>query len=183
MTEAMSEERLAEIEARHRWYTPLGAGEAIDELLAEVRRTREAEAQQRLRADQLEELLGISENARNAEERNRRALDDECDGVKAALIDASRERDQLARVAEQRGALAAKFSDRLDAIGPRSDEYGIRTVYAGTLISEEPVADNLSDALRLVRAAEAKGRSDVVSREVIRREVGQWREIGEADRG
>lgn len=62
---------------------------------------------------------------------------------------------------------------------PLHDEYGIRTTYISTLIREEPVSDNLPDTLDLIAAADASpsGRTDVLSREPIRRPVGDWSNV------
>jgi hypothetical protein len=72
------------------------------------------------------------------------------------------------------GMLRAVLAER-EQLRP---EFGIRTTRISTEISEEPVSDNLDDALALIAAAEAKGRPGVLSREPVQREVSEWHGIG-----
>jgi len=70
--------------------------------------------------------------------------------------------------------------DRLHAAQPQlTDEYGVRTTYVSGTMSEQPVSDNAEDANALIAEAEAKGRADVLSRELLVRGVEEWRKVGD----
>jgi hypothetical protein len=162
VAEAMSEERLAEL--THRANEVCDCGDSDCEGDTQLVLTSKEASELLAEIDRLNTALDANRVVRNAAESSSRIYKGVVDRLKAQRTELRAEN--------------AGLREHLNTIGPRSDEYGIRTVYVSTLISEEPVADNLSDALRLMAAAEAKGRADVVSREVIRREVGQWRGVG-----
>jgi Asp-tRNA(Asn)/Glu-tRNA(Gln) amidotransferase B subunit len=73
----------------------------------------------------------------------------------------------LTRQAEQRSAEAEKLRT----------EYGARVTYADTLTAEGPIADTLDEALEALADFDAKGHANVVSRELVQRPVGDWREV------
>jgi hypothetical protein len=57
------------------------------------------------------------------------------------------------------------------------DEYGIRVTYTSTRSAEGAVADTLAGALAALDRLDAENRSDVISRELIQRPVGDWRKV------
>ena len=74
--------------------------------------------------------------------------------------------------------------DRLSAAQPQlTDEYGLRIRHISTLTEERAIADTLDGALEVLAAFDAKGRADVVSRELLAAGVEEWRKVAEADRG
>ena len=61
-----------------------------------------------------------------------------------------------------------------------TDEYGLRIRHVSTLTEERAIADTLDGALEVLAEFDAKGRADVVSRELIVRGVEEWRKVAEA---
>jgi hypothetical protein len=57
-------------------------------------------------------------------------------------------------------------------------EYGARVTYADTLTAEGPIADTLDEAQKALAGFDAKGHANVVSRELVEREVTEWRGVG-----
>jgi len=58
-----------------------------------------------------------------------------------------------------------------------TDEYGLRIRHVSTLTEERAIADTLDGALEVLAAFDAKGRADVVSRELLVRGVEEWRKV------
>ena len=70
--------------------------------------------------------------------------------------------------------------DRLRANQPQlTDEYGLRIRHISTLTEERAIADTLAGALEALAGFDAKGRADVVSRELLVRGVEEWRKVAE----
>jgi hypothetical protein len=59
-------------------------------------------------------------------------------------------------------------------------EYGARVTYTDTLTAEGPIADTLDEALEALADFDAKGHANVVSRKLVQRPVGDWRELDTA---
>jgi hypothetical protein len=80
------------------------------------------------------------------------------------------------------GALRVALAevDRLRAQQPKPlrTEYGARVTYTDTLTAEGPIADTLDEALEALAGFDAKGHANVVSRELVQREVTGWRGVG-----
>jgi len=75
--------------------------------------------------------------------------------------------------------LLAKVDQLRAELAQLTPEYGVRTTYVSGTMSEQPVSDNAEDAHALIAEAEAKGRADVVSRELLVRGVEEWRKVAE----
>jgi len=157
VAEAMSEERLAQIEKLAAMNPgcdsmPILYSRALSEALAEVKR--------------LNTVLDANRVVRNAAESSSRTYKSVVDMLK---IQRTELRDEI---------------DRLRAAQPQlTDEYGLRIHHVSTLTEERAIADTLAGALEVLEAFDAKGREGVVSRELLVRGVEEWRKAAEVNRG
>lgn len=114
MAEPMSDARLARLNAdnepRGDHLSGLTADE-VGELLDEIERSRVAEAEQRLRADQLDETLGWQYEARNAGERVHSELRAENDRLRAQLAEIGETRQEWGQKYNGGGYLTRVDSD------------------------------------------------------------------------
>jgi hypothetical protein len=95
-----------------------------------------------------------------------------CDGDSFGLTG----REAAVLLAEARRARQAEAE--LRAAQPQlTDEYGLRIRHISTLTEERAIADTLDGALEVLAAFDAKGRADVVSRELLVRGVEEWRKV------
>lgn len=76
-------------------------------------------------------------------------------------------------------AVVAEHQAVLDELEPLRDEFGIRATFTDTTSAEFTVAADLADALRALDEFDARHGGRVVSRTLIKRPVGDWREIGD----
>lgn len=101
------------------------------------------------------------------------ANDDTIDGVHIADLDGPEIDDLQRRILDAAHAWGADHH----AAEPLRPEFGIRATYISTLTSEGPVAETLSDALEALEQFDAKHGDRVISRTLIQRPVGDWKEL------
>jgi hypothetical protein len=105
--------------------------------------------------ERLERLAGLAELPCTCQ-------DADC-GNYASALTAQEARELVAEVKRGRAQLAKLRT-----------EYGARVTYTDTLTAEGPIADTLDEALEALAAFDAKGHTNVVSRELVEREVTEW---------
>jgi hypothetical protein len=87
-------------------------------------------------------------------------------------------REAYVELLERSNATAAQYIG--DMARQLTDEYGLRIRHISTLTEERAIADTLDGALEVLAAFDAKGRADVVSRELLVGGVEEWRKAAEA---
>ena len=182
MAEAMSEERLAEARQHYDRYrsshnhadafaccSAHDSAETVPGLLAEI--------------DRLNTVLDANRVVRNAAESSSRTYKSVVDMLKIQRTELRDEIDRCAGLNRDLVNENAELSteiDHLRAARPQlTDEYGLRIHHISTLTEERAIADTLDDALEVLAAFDAKGREDVVSRELLVRGVEEWRKVGD----